>query len=61
MNKTLFISLLSGLILLSEMVSGQDGIKIQGKVTDNNGIPLIGVNVVVLNSSYGSSTDRNGS
>jgi iron complex outermembrane receptor protein len=43
------------------MVSGQDRLKIQGKVTDNNGNPLIGVNIVIINSSYGSSTDWNGS
>jgi iron complex outermembrane receptor protein len=61
MKKALFIPLLSVLLLLSEIASGQDGINIKGKVTDNKGDPLIGANVVVLNSSYGSSTEWNGS
>ncbi len=43
------------------MVSGQDGIKIQGEVTDKNDNPLIGANVIILNTSYGSSTEWNGS
>ena len=60
-SKALFISLFSVLLLLSEIVPGQDGIKIKGEVTDNDGNPLIGANVVIINSPYGSSTDRNGS
>jgi iron complex outermembrane receptor protein len=59
-SKAFFISLVSIFFLLSEIVSGQDGIKIQGKVTDNNGNPLIGANIIILNTSYGASTERNG-
>ena len=61
MKKALFISFLSVLLLLSDRVSGQDGITIQGEVTDINGKPLIGVNIILLNSSYGGSTDKKGS
>jgi iron complex outermembrane receptor protein len=60
MKKTLFISFLSVFFLLSEMVSGQDGIIIQGKVTDINGNPLVGANIIILNSSFGASTDAKG-
>ena len=61
MGKTSFLSFLSLLILLTETVSGQNDIRIQGKVTDVKGDPLIGANVIILNTSYGSSTEWNGS
>jgi len=60
MGKASFLTFLSIFLLLSNVVFGQDGIKIQGKVTDNNGNPLIGANVIILNTSYGSSTEWNG-
>ena len=50
MGKTSFLSFLSLLILLTETVSGQNDIRIQGKVTDVKGDPLIGANVIILNT-----------
>ncbi len=61
MDKVSFLSFLSILLLPVGLVLGQDEIKIKGKVTDNKGDPLIGANVIVLNTSYGSSTEWNGS
>ena len=61
MGKVSFLSIFSILLLLSEIVSAQDLIKIKGKVTDIKGDPLIGANVIVHNTSYGSSSERNGS
>ena len=61
MDKVSFLSFLSILILPVGLVLGQDDIKIKGKVTDIKGNPLIGANVVVLNTSYGASTEWNGS
>ena len=39
----------------------QGNVKIKGNITDTNGDPLIGANVVLQNTSYGSSTEWNGS
>ena len=62
MGKISFLSFLSLLLLLPVgLVLGQDEIKIKAKVTDIKGDPLIGANVIVLNTSYGSSTEWNGS
>ena len=47
-------------LLLSELVTGQNGITVKGNVTDDKGNPLIGANVVVIKSTYGSSTDGYG-
>ena len=54
-------SLFSFLVLFYQIISAQNGLQIKGKVTDIKGDPLIGANVIILNTSYGSSTERNGS
>jgi iron complex outermembrane receptor protein len=60
MDKVSFLTFLSILLLPIGLVLGQDEINIKGKVTDIKGDPLIGANVIILNTSYGSSTEWNG-
>ncbi|MFN7118544.1 MAG: SusC/RagA family TonB-linked outer membrane protein [Saprospiraceae bacterium] len=36
-------------------------IEVRGKVTDEQGVPLMGVNILIKNTSYGTSTDSSGS
>ena len=45
--------------LIGFLFAGLTG-KIAGRVTDANGEPLIGCNVIVVGSSQGASTDANG-
>jgi TonB-dependent starch-binding outer membrane protein SusC len=58
MSKSL--RLFSFLILLTGFVSAQNSFWIRGKVTDKNGDPLIGANVVVKELKTGASTDLEG-
>jgi iron complex outermembrane receptor protein len=53
-------SFFSFLILFFQIIIAQNGLQIKGKVTDTKGDPLIGANVIILNTSYGSSTEWNG-
>jgi len=53
-------SYFSFLVLFIQIISAQDGLQIKGKVTNNNGKPLIGANIILLNSSFGTSTDAKG-
>ena len=45
----------------SPSISGQDGKKVSGKVTDQNGVTLPGVSVVLKGTTTGTITDGNGS
>lgn len=60
MNKFLQLLFVTIIILFPLEVTGQDEIIIKGKVTDNLGNPLIHANVVIVDETYGSATDRNG-
>jgi len=53
-------SFFSFLILFFQIITAQNGLQIKGKVTNTKGDPLIGANVIILNTSYGSSTEWNG-
>lgn len=48
------------LLLLSLSAYAQEGIKVTGSVTDEQGEPLAGVNVMVRGSTVGTMTDANG-
>jgi len=48
------------LVLFPLVIAGQSEIVIKGKVTDNLGMPLIDANVVIVDETYGSATNRNG-
>ncbi len=48
------------LLLLPVSVMGQSATKIKGKVTDTNGNPLPGANVLIKSLNIGSATDVNG-
>jgi len=54
------VSFFSFLVLSYQIISAQNVIQIKGKVTDIKGDPLVGANVIVINTSYGSSTEWNG-
>jgi len=55
-----FLTLIMSFLLFSITMMAQTG-KITGKVTDSqSGEPLIGANILVLNTSYGAATDVNG-
>ena len=60
MKKILFMLLCSVMFLLNLSISAQDKILIEGNVSDSTGSPLIGANVLILNSGYGGSTNENG-
>jgi iron complex outermembrane receptor protein len=55
--KLFFVAII---ILFSIEISGQSEIVIKGKVTDLTGNPLADANILLVNESYGSSTDING-
>lgn len=57
MNKKLFFSVLV-LMLSSAFMYAQK--TVTGTVTDNNGLPLLGVNIIVKGTSNGTSTDFDG-
>ncbi len=46
-------------LLISQALLAQNG-SITGKVVDENGLPLPGANIVVLNTTIGAATDENG-
>jgi len=48
------------LLLLNVALFAQDGYNLTGKVSDTDNIPLIGVNIVVVNTSTGTTTDIDG-
>jgi iron complex outermembrane receptor protein len=48
------------MFLLNLSVSAPDKILIEGNISDSTGSPLIGANVLILNSVYGGSTNENG-
>jgi len=56
--KQLYIFLL--LIIIPTFVFGQTTGKISGKVLDEKGEPIIGANIVLLNTPYGAASDVNG-
>ena len=58
MQRTFFTIVLL-LLMLSSTFAGTSG-KITGVVTDENGAPLIGVNVIIENTNLGSSTNVDG-
>jgi iron complex outermembrane receptor protein len=55
--QSLFVAII---ILFPLITAAQNEIIIKGKVTDISGKPLIDANVLIIDQSYGSSTDRNG-
>ncbi|HHT34328.1 MAG TPA: hypothetical protein GX018_04800, partial [Bacteroidales bacterium] len=57
-SKKAFLALLSGLLMILS-ANAQTGttINVRGSVTDGNGEPLIGVNILVEGTSSGTVTD----
>mgnify|MGYP006417288991 FL=1 len=55
----IFITIILLVITLSSIFAGTSG-KITGVVTDENGAPLIGVNVLIENTNMGASTNIDG-
>ncbi len=53
--------LLSLLMFIPILVFSQNNGKIAGKVVDNSKLPLIGANIIVLNTTNGAATDEDGS
>ena len=47
-------------LLIPVMILGQSSGKISGTVTDEDGNPLTGANVIVVGTSFGAATDENG-
>ncbi|MEN9839137.1 MAG: hypothetical protein RL177_616, partial [Bacteroidota bacterium] len=60
MNVSRFCALLVGFLLLTAGTSLAQTGKIEGRVTDASGEPLVGVNVFVDGTTRGGSTDLNG-
>ena len=57
MKKLLTLSIT---LLIPVMILGQSSGKISGTVTDEDGNPLTGANVIVVGTSFGAATDENG-
>ena len=60
MKKLVWLLFATIIILFPLILPGQDEIVIEGKVTDYFGNPLIDANIVIVDETYGSSTDKNG-
>ncbi len=60
MKRRLLFSISLTFLLLSQAVSAIAGIKITGRVTDENAQPIMGVTVVEKGSNKGTTTDLNG-
>ncbi len=58
-NRTLFSLLIVSLLSLSALYAGTTG-KIRGIVTDQNGDPLPGANIILQGTYLGASTDKDG-
>lgn len=56
--KTLYISILLSCMLMPSMLFAQE--QVQGTVTDYNGLPLPGVNIMIKNSTVGTVTNFDG-
>ncbi|MCH8494577.1 MAG: TonB-dependent receptor [Balneolales bacterium] len=59
MSRICLFLLIAGFLLSASAVSAQTG-KVEGRVVDQDGEPLIGVNVVVEGTTRGASTDLDG-
>lgn len=60
MRKSFFAPSILLLAVLVAAGTAQTGITVQGKVTDDAGMPLTGANVSIVNTAYGAATDVSG-
>lgn len=59
-NSNVRMTATAALVFASAMAFAQDGVKISGKVVDDQGYPLPGVNVIVAGTTQGTITDMDG-